>query len=217
VELARPRYTSRVKSSRLISALPGLTALFVSVAPLHAAPAPADLVRSLLDAAGGEAKVLRLFRFKESLVVGKAPAKTRESIAQPPDHWWVGQRDRVLEESEPAAFLVWAWTLAPLLDDKSTLEIVPDAEHEGRPAIGIRVSGRTEKPMVLVFDAGTKRLARVDWRGDRNVFSDWRQLDGLWYAAKVAGYKADGRQWYHTELLEVERLTDLPAHLRAKP
>lgn len=188
-------------------AWPGASALAESPAP--------DLIRGILDAAGGEGKILRLFRFKETLVVGKGRPVTRESIAQPPEHWWVGKRDRVLEESEPAAFLVWAWTLAPLLDAQSKLELVPGTQHEDQPALGIRVSGRTEKPMVLVFDAGTKRLLRVDWRGDRNVFSDWRQHDGVWYAARVAGFKPDGRQWYHTELLEVERLAELPAHLQS--
>lgn len=94
------------------------------------------------------------------------------------------------------------------------LELIADAKLDDKPAIGIRVSGRTETPMVLLFDAATKRLARIDWRGDSNRFTDWRQLDGLWYPAKCAGFKPDGREWYHTELLEVERLAEVPAHLK---
>ena len=191
--------------------------ILVTLAPLvRAEPPSPELVTSLLDAVGGEVKMLRVFRFKETLIVGKGDPISRESILAPPEHWWVGKRDRAEEEKEPAAFLVWAWTLAPLRDAKSQLDIVADAKLDDKPAIGIRVSGRTETPMLLLFDATTKRLARIDWRGDSNRFSDWQQLDGLWYPAKCAGYKPDGREWYRTELLEVERLTEIPAHLKPK-
>ena len=59
--------------------------------------------------------------------------------------------------------------------------------------------------------------ARIDGRGDSNRFSDWRQLDGLWYAAKCAGFKPNGREWYHTELVELERLAEVPVELKPKP
>ena len=39
-------------------------------------------------------------------------------------------------------------------------------------------------------------------------------LDGLWYAAKCAGFKPDGREWYHTERLELECLAEIPAGLK---
>ncbi len=181
---------------------------------VRADPPSPELVTSLLDAVGGEAKMLRVFRFKETLIVGEGAPISRESILAPPEHWWVGKRDRAAEEKEPAAFLVWAWTLAPLRDAKSQLELDADAKLDDKPAIGIRITGRTETPMLLLFDATTKRLVRIDWRGDSNRFTDWRQLDGLWYPAKCAGYKPDGREWYHTELLEVERLAEVPAHLK---
>ena len=160
--------------------------------------------------------MLRVFRMMESLVVGTGAPISRESVVAPPEHWWIGARDRAVEEKEPAAFLAWAWTLAPLRDDKSQLALIPDAKLGDALAIGIRVSGRTETPMVLLFDATTKRLARIDWRGDSNRLSEWRQLDGLWYAAKCAGFKPDGREWYRTELLEVKRLVEVPAHLKPK-
>ena len=59
--------------------------------------------------------------------------------------------------------------------------------------------------------------ARIDGRGDSNRFSDWRQLDGLWYAAKCAGFKPGGREWYHTGLVELERLAEVPVELKPKP
>lgn len=197
--------------SRIVLAVSFLFASLVRAEP----PSP-ELVTSLLDAVGGEAKLLRVFRIKESLVLGKREPISRESILAPPEHWWVGKRDRAAVEKEPAAFLVWAWTLAPLRDAKSQLELVADAKLDDKPAIGIRVSGRTDKPMLLLFDATTKRLARIDWRDDSNRFSDWRQLDGLWYAAKCAGFKPDGREWYSTELVEMERLAEIPTYLKPK-
>jgi hypothetical protein len=36
----------------------------------------------------------------------------------------------------------------------------------------------------------------------------------VWYASKCVGYKlATGKRWYHTEILELERLKELPAGL----
>jgi hypothetical protein len=46
------------------------------------------------------------------------------------------------------------------------------------------------------------------------VFSDWRQLDGLWYPARCVGYKLkENRRWYSTEIVELERLDKLPEGL----
>ena len=176
---------------------------------VRAEPPPPEL-----DAVGGEAKMLRVFRIKETLIVGTGAPISSEFILAPPEHWWVCKRDRAEEEKEPAAFLVWAWTLAPLRDAKSQLDLVPEAKIDDQPAFGIRVSGRTETPMLVLFDATTKRLARIAWRGDGNRFSDWRQLDGLGYAAKCAGFKPGGNECYRTELLELGRLAEIPTHLK---
>ena len=100
------------------------------------------------------------------------------------------------------------------MDKKSKLESLDEMTINDKPAYGIRVSETITPPMDLYFDKETKRLARIQWRSDRHEFSDWKDADGAWYASKCVGYKlATGKQWYHTEILELERLKELPAGL----
>lgn len=184
---------------------------------VYAEPVPDQVVRDTVRAVGGEEKLLKLFRLKELLAVTADPDKQgspRVSVLEPPGHWWLGTKDRVVQDKEPATYLVWAWTLGALVDPKSQLETLPDVQVEDRPAYGIRISGTINPPMDCYFDRQTKRLASIEWRGDRHVFSDWRQIDGTWYPARCIGYKLKtGNRWYHTEIVELERLSELPAGL----
>ena len=124
------------------------------------------------------------------------------------------QNGRVKNEKEPATFLVWGWTLNALVHEKSKLESLDEIKINDKPAFGIRVSETITPPMDLYFDQETKRLARIQWRTDRHEFSDWKEADGAWYASKCVGYKlATGKRWYHTEILELVRLKELPAGL----
>lgn len=178
---------------------------------------PRELVQATIEAAGGEPKLLKLFRMKERLAVSsdeKAKGNERVSILEPPAHWWLGKNDRVKNDKEPATFLVWGWTLNALVDEKSKLESLDEITINDKPAYGIRVSETVTPPMDLYFDKESKRLTQIRWRTDRHEFSDWKEADGAWYASKCVGYKlATGKRWYHTEILELERLKELPAGL----
>lgn len=176
------------------------------------------LVDQAVAAAGGEEHLLKLFRIKERLNVSSDPEKKgaeRVSVLQPPEHWWVGKRDRVKEDKEPATFLVWAWTLGALTDPKSKIEPIAEITEADKPAFGLRVSGSIDPPLDLYFDKADHRLVRIDWRSDIHRFSDWKEHDGAKYPAKCVGYKkATGKAWYFTEILELERMKELPAELR---
>ncbi len=181
------------------------------------APDPQALVEKVVTANGGEEKLLRLFRIRERLNVSPDPdkkGKERVSVLEPPAHWWEGKRDRVTADSEPANFLVWAWTLAPLTDPEAQIEVIPDITEAEQPAFGLRLSGTIDPPMDLYFDKAESRLLRIDWRTDIHRFSDWKQHDGVRYPAKCVGYKKKtGNPWYFTEILELERLKELPPGL----
>jgi len=44
--------------------------------------------------------------------------------------------------------------------------------------------------------------------------SDWKDQNGVMYPAKCVGYKkASGKPWYFSEIIELERLQELPAEL----
>ena len=181
-------------------------------------PDPKDVVKKAVAAVGGEDKLLKLFRIKERLNVSSDPDKKgneRVSVLEPPKYWWVGKRERVKEEKEPATFLVWAWTLGALTDAKSKLAAVPELKDGDKALVGVRVSGTIDPPMELYFDKETHKLVRIDWRADIHRFSEWKEHDGAKYPSKFVGYKkATGKPWYFTEILELERLKELLAGLK---
>ena len=176
-----------------------------------------DLVKQVVAATGSDEKLLKLFRMKERLNVSSDPEKKgseRVSVLEPPAHWWLGKKDRVKDDKEPATFLVWGWTLGALTEPKSKVEAIPEIMEADRPALGLRVSGTVDPAMDLYFDKATSLLVRIDWRSDIHRFSDWKEHDGAKYPAKCIGYKkASGKPWYFTEILELERLQELPAGL----
>lgn len=186
-------------------------------------PEPTVIVKQVIDAAGGEVKLLRFFRTRETVNVSSDPEKKvpeRVSVYEPPKYWWTGKNERVKNEAmpdEPATFLVWAWTLGILTDPASKLQLIPDVVESNKPAIGLRVSGTVTPPMELYFDKAESRLVRIDWRSDIHRLSDWKELDGVMYPAKCAGFKkSTGKPWYFSEIIELERLKDLPEGLKRR-
>ncbi|MCA9118797.1 MAG: hypothetical protein H6822_04970 [Planctomycetaceae bacterium] len=176
------------------------------------------VVQRVVAAAGGEAKLFRLFKITEQLNVSSDPnkkSKERISVLEPPEHWWLGRKDRVQADKEPATFLVWAWTLGALVDAASKIEIIPAIVESEKPVVGLRISEAINPPMELYFDQETSRLLRIDWRSDIHRFSNWKQHNGTWYPATCVGYKkASGKPWYFTEIIELERLDLLPDGLQ---
>ena len=189
------------------------TSASTSLGTSQAAEDPAAVVDSVVKAVGGKEKLLTTFRIKERLALGsdlEAKGSERISVIQAPGHWYVGKHNRVTEENEPAVKLAWAWTLQALLDPGSKLDVLPPAG----PLVGIRIRGSIDPPMDLWFDSKDRRLSAIDWRKDRHVFSEWKELDGLHYASRVVGHKPGGKVWYHTRIVELTRLEDLPPELK---
>jgi hypothetical protein len=188
--------------------------LFLAAASAAAEPDAAATVQGIVDAAGGRDKLLRLFRITEKLNVSSDPEKTpnhRVSVIEPPDHWWLGAKQRA---NEPATYLVWVWTLGALVDERSKLESIPDATDAEKPLFGLRISGSITPPLDAYFDKTDRRLAHIDWRGSIHRFSQWKEHDGVKYPSKCIGYrKKSGEPWYFSEIVEVERLKELPAGL----
>ena len=176
------------------------------------------LIKQVVKAVGDEEKLLKLFRIKERLNVTSdetKPGSVRVSVLEPPEHWWLGTRDRVKQDKEPATFLVWGWTLRGLVDPKAKVEKIADITEADKPAFGLRISETITPPMDLYFDPTDNRLVRIDWRSDIHRFSDWKEHDGVKYPAKCIGYKkTTGKPWYFSTIEELERLKELPAGLK---
>jgi hypothetical protein len=181
-------------------------------------PEPKELVQKVVQATGGEDRLLKLFRIKERLNVSPDPTRKgneRISILEPPNYWWLGKTERVSEQKEPAIFLAWAWTLGALTDPKSKVAVIPELAEGDKPAFGLRVSGTITPPMDIYFDKKESRLVRIDWRGHSHRFSEWKEQDGVKYPARCVGYNLKtGKPWYFSEIIELERLKELPAGLK---
>ncbi len=176
------------------------------------------LVEKVLQAAGGSDKLLKLFRIKEEFTFAaeakpKGKGSPRESILEAPKHWWVEGKDRAGEEQSKN--VVWAWTLGVLVDPKTKFESIPGVKENDRPTFGLRV-GESVKPAIdLYFDQEKFQLVRLDDRDDFYRFREWREHDGTKYPARSTIFKkADGKPWFHHEILEIERLKDLPKGLK---
>lgn len=173
------------------------------------------LVKKIIATAGGKEKLLTRFRMKEQFNTGKKrvpTGKTRNSVLEPPQYWWLGKKER---GKEPAKFVVWAWTLGILTDTKSKIETIPDITENGKSLVGLRVTGSVNPALDMYFDKTNFQLERVDWRKHFFRFSEWKEQDGAKYPSKCVIYtRSSGKPWFFHEILSIERLPKLPDGLK---
>jgi hypothetical protein len=178
------------------------------------------LKQKVIEAAGGETNLMRLFRMKDLLKVGSnpdKPAKQRDAVLEPPEHWWIGKRDRVVANQEPATYLVWAWTLGILTDQASKIQLLPAIREGEHNLVGLRISESVSPPMDIYFRKSSHQLVRIDWRADIHRFSEWQDFGGVTYPSKCDGFKKNAKSpWYRCKILELETLAELPAGLKRK-
>lgn len=173
------------------------------------------LVSKVIAAAGGDEKLLTLFRMEERYSAGKEfvpPGTARVSVVEPPKSWWIGTNER---GTEPAKITAWAWTLGVLKDPKSKLELLPDITDNEKSLSGLRITESVDPAIDMYFDKETDGLVRVDWRNDIYRFSDWKDFDGTKYPAKCAMFRRNsGEPWFFHEIVTIERLQELPEGLQ---
>lgn len=177
-----------------------------------------QLSQKVVEAAGGEDKLLKLFRMEERYNSGKervAPGTSRVSVVEPPSSWWIGTKER---GTEPAKITTWAWTLGVLNDPKSKLELLPEITDTEKSLTGLRILESVDPAIDMYFDKSTYELVRVDWRNDIYRFSEWKEFDGTRYPAKCAMFRRNsGEPWFFHEIISIERLKELPEGLERAP
>jgi hypothetical protein len=195
--------------------LAALTFLNSSHADDPSASPEMKLVSKVIAAAGGDEKLLTLFRMEERYSAGKEfvpPGTARVSVVEPPKSWWIGTKER---GTEPAKITAWAWTLGVLKDPKSKLELLPDITDNEKSLSGLRITESVDPAIDMYFDKETDGLLRVDWRNDIYRFSDWKDFDGTKYPAKCAMFRRNsGEAWFFHEIVTIERLQELPEGLQ---
>ena len=191
-------------------------------------PVARERVTQVLDAVGGESKLLSLFRFRERVLITTTPAEpvakdekgNRTSVVEVSGDWWIGNTKR---DKDKVRVLCWAWSLRILLDPKSNIQSRSKTTVDGRQAFGIRVTESVQEPIDLFFDEESKRLVAIDYTDTRHIFSEWKETDeGHLYPSHVVGFRFENResgtiksnQWYQTDILELTPLKELPSELK---
>jgi hypothetical protein len=187
------------------------------------------LVAQVVEAAGGEEKLLKLFRFRERVLITSTPAavvtadekENRTSVVQVGGDWWIGENKR---DKDKVRVLCYAWSLRLLLDPKSKVTPIADTVVADKPAFGLRVSESVQEPIDLLFDKDSRQLVAIDYTDTRHIFSEWKKTtEGHQYPSHVVGFRFANRpagvlneqQWYQTDILELTPLTELPTELKA--
>ncbi len=209
----------RVPCRRVFWSLALMLAAITSLNSSHADDSSASpemkLVSKVIAAAGGDDKLLTLFRMEERYNAGKeavTPGTPRVSVVEPPKSWWIGTKER---GTEPAKITAWAWTLGVLKDPKSKLELLPDITDNEKSLSGLRITESVDPALDMYFDKETSELVRVDWRNDIYRFSHWKDFDGTKYPAKCAMFRrSSGEPWFFHEIVTIERLQELPEGLQ---
>ena len=208
-----------MKPPTTLTALLCLTSLVASFGeePLTATA----YARQIVTSHGGADKLLRIVKFSETYYLGgnlTDKGTDRTSIIQPPHRGYVGTTERVSEQDKSSVCHdVWMWTLVPLTDPKTKLEMVPDLTIEGKTAHGLKVSGTIEPAINAYFDTKTHDLVRIEWRGQTFSFSNPVAVDGTRVPSKCILLGKDGQERIRTELRDIERLQMLPDDLPKPP
>lgn len=211
------------------SCLLGMVGLLVSASSAMAdETASQKLVSQVIQAAGGEEKLLSVFRFRERVLITATPATpvtadekgNRTSVVEVGGKWWLGTTPR---DKDKVRVLCWAWSLRILLDPKAKIEALEGIKIADKPVIGLRVTEVIKEPIDLLFDSESSRLVAIDYADTRHAFSEWKKTDaGHSYPSHVVGFRFTDRaakrtnekQWYQTDILELTPLKELPAELK---
>ena len=207
-----------------------LTSLwFVSLTPpgLSADEAGDAAVKKVIEAVGGEEKLLKLFQFRERVVISSmppAPLKPEEkgnrtSVVEVGGDWWIGAAKR---DKDKVRVLAWAWSLRILLAPESQVTRIGEITVSGKPAYGLRVAGSVKDPVDLYFEAENHRMVAFDYQDSRHFVSEWKATaEGHPYASRTIGYRFSNREkrtlsekpWYQTDILEPTVLKELPVSM----
>jgi len=103
----------------------------------------------------------KFLHWKETYFTSPDPAAkgtAREAIIAPPLAWYQSGKNIAAGNADRTekTYLVWVWTLAPLLEKDSKLKLLPDAKLGDKPIKGVRLSREGQKDIDLYFDAESK-------------------------------------------------------------
>ncbi len=150
------------------------------------------------------------------------------------DKGWIKMMDTTeemdkdtLTEAREELYAGWAATLLPLRDPAFQLSVVGEAKVGDRPAVGIRVSHKNHRDIILSFDKEKGLLLKSEGRvkdmltggqevGQETLFGDYKAIDGIQRAHKIT-VKRDGKNFVEIEIEEFKLVDKLDDGLFGKP
>jgi len=134
-------------------------------------------------------------------------------------------KDALANEKRNVYLQVIPTLLLPLTGKGFKLEAVAEEKIDGKPAVGLKITGSDAKPFTLFFDAKTglpvKQVAKVvGFRGDEftqeTTFTDYKDFDGVKKATKIES-KRNGTKFIEHQISEFKALKKVEPKTFAEP
>jgi hypothetical protein len=172
-------------------------------------------------------------QFKEALEVDVNGKKFTLIRVFNGEEGWVISNEKPLEvndqlrtELREASFLTRVVRLAPLKDKMIELTALGEAQVNGRPAVGVKVSLKGHRDINLYFDKGSGLLAKIERRvvdvtakqefNEEQVITEYQETEGI-KTVKKAIINRDGKKFVELEVTEVKFLDKIDESEFAKP
>lgn len=117
-------------------------------------------------------------------------------------------------------------TLVPLKDKAITLGALGDSKINNRAAVGVKVSQKGFRDVLLFFDKENYRLLKSEYRvkddmsgkevNQEVTYSDYKEVDGIKYPTKFV-IKRDNKPYVEDEITEYKPVEKLDDSVFAKP
>jgi hypothetical protein len=128
------------------------------------------------------------------------------------------------DELREELYIRYLTTLLPLRQDDMTLGLVPDAQVNGRPAAGIKVTSKGHRDARLYFDKQSGLLVKIERRArqagvllDKEyVFSDHKEFDGAVLPTRE-GESLNGKKFTDLAVSSWKMLPKVDDSLFSKP
>jgi len=134
--------------------------------------------------------------------------------------------DAEMKEAKNNMFENYAESLVPLLKDKDlTVKLIGDDKVDGKPVVGIKVSGKDEKEVKLYFDKDSGLLLKSERKGlgpsgvevVSEAFNyDYKDVNGVKQPTKQVA-KHDGAKFIELTITDIKVLEKLEDSTFAKP
>lgn len=161
-----------------------------------------------LSVMGQEVKTATVFNGKEGWIKVSAGGNNMD----------IPVKDEILEEFKETAYMMVLGQFSGLKDKGMKFSIVGEAQVNGKPAIGVKISKEGKKDLDFYFDKKTHLLAKSERRArdfqsgqevtEERIVTEYREVDGRMMPKRVT-VNRDGKKLMDVEVLEARSLDSI--------